>query len=271
MKKKLAFLMAASMLATGALAGCSSDKPADTTGDAGSDQQQTADQGNATPTTNGTLRMGTNAAFPPYEMVDDNNQVIGIDAEIAAAVADKLGMSLEITNMEFDSLIPALSADQIDIVLAGMTVTDERLESVDFTDSYATGVQSIIVPEGSDIATPEDLTGKKVGVQTGTTGDIYCTDDLGEDSVQRFENGVVATQALVNGQIDAVVIDNEPAKSFVEANEGLVIVDTAYAIEDYAAAVNKGNTELLDKVNGALKELKDEGKLDQIIKTYIHD
>ncbi|MCI6720732.1 MAG: basic amino acid ABC transporter substrate-binding protein [Butyricicoccus sp.] len=267
MKRKLAFLMAASLIATGALAGCggSKDAAADANQDAAADAQQPAE------TTGGTLRMGTNATFPPYESVDDNNNVVGIDADIAAAVAEKLGMQLEITNMEFDSLIPALNADQIDIIFAGMTITEERKESVDFSDSYATGIQSIIVPENSDIASPDDLAGKKVGVQTGTTGDIYCTDDLGEECVQRFESGVVATQALVNGQIDAVVIDNEPAKAYVAANEGLKIVETAYAVEDYAAAINKGNTELLDKVNGALKELKDEGKLDEIIKTYIHE
>ena len=275
MKRKLAFLMAASLIATGALAGCggSKDAAADANQDAAADANQdaAADAQQPAETTGGTLRMGTNATFPPYESVDDNNNVVGIDADIAAAVAEKLGMQLEITNMEFDSLIPALNADQIDIIFAGMTITEERKESVDCSDSYATGIQSIIVPENSDIASPDDLAGKKVGVQTGTTGDIYCTDDLGEECVQRFENGVVATQALVNGQIDAVVIDNEPAKAYVAANEGLKIVETAYAVEDYAAAINKGNTELLDKVNGALKELKDEGKLDEIIKTYIHE
>ncbi len=275
MKRKLAFLMAASLIATGALAGCggSKDAAADANQDAAADANQdaAADAQQPAETTGGTLRMGTNATFPPYESVDDNNNVVGIDADIAAAVAEKLGMQLEITNMEFDSLIPALNADQIDIIFAGMTITEERKESVDFSDSYATGIQSIIVPENSDIASPDDLAGKKVGVQTGTTGDIYCTDDLGEECVQRFESGVVATQALVNGQIDAVVIDNEPAKAYVAANEGLKIVETAYAVEDYAAAINKGNTELLDKVNGALKELKDEGKLDEIIKTYIHE
>ena len=275
MKRKLAFLMAASLIATGALAGCggSKDAAADANQDAAADANQdaAADAQQPAETTGGTLRMGTNATFPPYESVDDNNNVVGIDADIAAAVAEKLGMQLEITNMEFDSLIPALNADQIDIIFAGMTITEERKESVDFSDSYATGIQSIIVPENSDIASPDDLAGKKVGVQTGTTGDIYCTDDLGEECVQRFENGVVATQALVNGQIDAVVIDNEPAKAYVAANEGLKIVETAYAVEDYAAAINKGNTELMDKVNGALKELKDEGKLDEIIKTYIHE
>lgn len=278
MKRNLAFLMAASLLATGALAGCGGNGA-----DADANTGDAAQAGDAAPAA-GTLRMGTNATFPPYEMVDDQNNVIGIDADIAAAVAEKLGMELEIINMEFDSLIPALAADQVDLVLAGMTVDPERAEQVDFTDSYATGVQAVIIPESSaapvktvkDETTGEDvevvdLTGLKVGVQTGTTGDIYCTDDLGEEFVQRFESGIVATQALVNGQIDAVVIDNEPAKAYVEANEGLKIVETAYAVEDYAGAVAKGNTELLDKVNGALTELKNEGKLDEIIAQYIHE
>lgn len=281
MKRNLAFLMAASLLATGALAGCGGNG-ADADANTGDAAQ--ADDAAQAEVTGGTLRMGTNATFPPYEMVDDQNNVIGIDADIAAAVADKLGMELEIINMEFDSLIPALAADQIDIALAGMTVNPERAEQVDFTDSYATGIQVVIIPEDSaapvktvkDETTGEDvevidLTGLKVGVQTGTTGDIYCTDDLGEEFVQRFESGIVATQALVNGQIDAVVIDNEPAKAYVEANEGLKIVETAYAVEDYAGAVAKGNTELLDKVNGALAELKSEGKLDEIIAQYIHE
>ncbi|MCI7126407.1 MAG: basic amino acid ABC transporter substrate-binding protein [Agathobaculum sp.] len=217
----------------------------------------------------GTLRMGTNAAFPPYEFMDENNQVAGIDAEIAAAIADKLGMELQITDMAFDSLIPALQSDTIDIVLAGMTVTEERAESVDFTDSYSTGVQVIIVPEGSPITTPDDLAGKTIGVQSGTTGDIYCTGDYGQENVKQFENGAMAVAALANGQVDCVVIDNEPAKAFVAANEGLVILDTEYITEDYAAAVNKGNTELLDKVNAAMAALKEDGTIDAIVGKYI--
>ena len=218
----------------------------------------------------GTLRMGTNATFPPYEFVGDDGNVQGIDADIAAAIADKLGMKVEITDMEFDSLIPALQSDTIDVALAGMTVTPERQESVDFSDSYAKGVQVIIVPEGSDIQTPDDLEGKNIGVQTGTTGDIYCTDDYGQDHVKQFNNGPLAVAALVNGQIDCVVIDQEPAKNYVAANSGLKILDTSYADEDYAIAIKKGNTELLDKVNGALKELGEDGTLQSIVDKYIN-
>lgn len=221
-----------------------------------------------------TLTMGTNAAFPPYEMVDENNNIIGIDAEIAAAVAEKLGMKLEIKDMAFDSLITAVSTGNVDVVLAGMTVTPERMEAVNFSDSYATGIQVVIVPEDSSIASIDDMAGKKIGVQSGTTGDIYCSSapedgGFGEDAVSRYDNGALAVAALKNGQVDCVVIDNEPAKNFVAANEGLKILDTEYAVEDYAAAIAKENTELLEQFNTALAELKAEGKIDEIVGKYI--
>lgn len=218
-----------------------------------------------------TLVMGTNAAFPPYEFVNDDGSFGGIDVDIAKAIADKLGMKLEIKDMEFDSLISAIEGGAIDVALAGMTVTDERKESVNFSESYAKGVQSIIVLEGSDIATADDLSSDiKIGVQAGTTGDIYCTDDFGEDAVKQYKNGALAVEALKNGQVDCVVIDNEPAKSYVAANEGLVILDTAYAEEDYAIAIGKTNDELLNKINDALAELKADGTLDKIVATYIN-
>ena len=254
----LSMVLAGSMLLTG----CGGSKTADSSSDAQDSTTSTSADG-------GTLRMGTNATFPPYEFVGDDGNVQGIDADIAAAIADKLGMKLEITDMEFDSLIPALQSDTIDMALAGMTVTPERQESVDFSDSYAKGVQVIIVKDGSDIASPDDLEGKSIGVQTGTTGDIYCTDDYGQENVKQFNNGPLAVAALVNGQIDCVVIDQEPAKNYVAANSGLKILDTAYADEDYAIAIKKGNTELLDKVNGALKELQDDGTVQSIVDKYI--
>ena len=254
----LSMVLAGSMLLTG----CGGSKTADSSSDAQDSTTSTSADG-------GTLRMGTNATFPPYEFVGDDGNVQGIDADIAAAIADKLGMKLEITDMEFDSLIPALQSDTIDVALAGITVTPDRQENVDFSDSYAKGVQVIIVKDGSDIASPDDLEGKSIGVQTGTTGDIYCTDDYGQENVKQFNNGPLAVAALVNGQIDCVVIDQEPAKNYVAANSGLKILDTAYADEDYAIAIKKGNTELLDKVNGALKELKDDGTLQSIVDKYI--
>ena len=215
------------------------------------------------------LVMGTNAAFPPYEFVDDNNKIVGIDAEIAEAVANKMGYELEIKDMEFDSLITAVSTHSIDFALAGMTVTDERKESVNFSDTYAKGVQVIIVKEGSDIKDVDGLEGKTIGVQAGTTGDIYCTDDFGEDCVKQFNNGALAISALNNDQVDCVVIDNEPAKNFVAANEGLVILETAYAEEDYAAAIAKDNEQLLADFNKALAELKADGTIGNIIEKYI--
>ncbi len=216
-----------------------------------------------------TLTMGTNAAFPPYEYVDDDGNIVGIDAEIAAALAEKLGMELEIKDMEFDSLITACAGGSVDVVLAGMTVTDERKESVNFSDSYATGIQVIIVKEGSEIATADDLEGKIIGVQSGTTGDIYCTDDYGQDYVKQYNNGALAVEALKNDQVDCVIIDNEPAKNFVAANEGLKILETEYVTEDYAIAIAKENTELLEKINTAMAELKADGTIDDIINKYI--
>ena len=219
--------------------------------------------------TDNTLTMGTNAAFPPYEFVDDDGKIVGIDAEIAAAIAEKLDMELEIKDMDFDSLITACAGGSVDVVLAGLTVTDERKESVNFSDTYATGVQVIIVKEDSAIASVDDLEGKMIGVQAGTTGDIYCTDEFGQDNVKQYNNGALAVAALNNDQIDCVIIDNEPAKSFVAANTGLKILDTEYAVEDYAIAVAKENTELLDKINDAMAELKADGTIDKIVSKYI--
>lgn len=264
--KKLSIAMLSMVLAGSMLLTACGGGNTQATEDTGSDTQQSETAEN---TEGGVLRMGTNATFPPYEYVDENNEVAGIDADIAAAIADKLGMELEITDMAFDSLIPALQSDTIDIVLAGMTVDPERAESVNFTDSYATGVQVIIVPEGSDIASPDDLEGKNIGVQTGTTGDLYCTDDYGQEFVKQFDNGPLAVAALLNGQVDCVVIDNEPAKNYVAANEGLKILDTAFANEDYAAALAKEDTELFEQVNTAIQELKEDGTIASIIEKYI--
>ena len=216
----------------------------------------------------GVLTMGTNATFPPYEY-KDGDDVVGIDAEIAQALADKLGLQLEIVDMDFDSLVASVQSGKIDMSLAGMTVTEERKQNVDFTDSYATGVQVIIVKEDSDIASADDLEGKLIGVQQGTTGHLYCADDFGEDNVIPYANGATAVQALLQGKVDCVVIDQEPAKAFVEANEGLKILETAYTTEDYAAAVSKDNPALTAALNSALQELKDDGTIQGILDKYI--
>ena len=221
------------------------------------------------------LTMATNAEFPPYEFMEDG-KIAGIDAEIAQAIADKLGKELVIENVDFDSLIPGVQSNKYDFVMAGMTVTDERKEQVDFSQTYATGVQVIIVKEDSAIKTADDLfadgANNKIGVQLATTGDLYCTwdiEDEGLGSVERYNKGADAIMALNSGKVDCVVIDNEPAKVFVENNPGLKILDTEYITEDYAIAVSKDAPELLKAIDGALGELIADGTVAKIVEKYI--
>ena len=223
----------------------------------------------------GVLIMGTNAEFPPYEYIE-NNEIVGIDAEIAAAIAEKLGLELRIENMEFDSIISSVKGGKVDIGAAGMTVTPERLEEVSFTTTYATGVQVVIVTEDSAITSVDDLFAEganhTIGVQLATTGDLYSTwdiEDEGLGTVDRYNKGADAVMALKSGKVDCVIIDNEPAKAFVAENEGLKILDTEYAIEDYAIAINKDNAELLEAVDKALQELIADGTVQSIIDKYI--
>ena len=203
-------------------------------------------------------------------MTTDAGGFEGIDVEVAAAIAEKLGLELVVDDMGFDAALTAVQTGQSDIAMAGITITEERLEVMDFSDSYATGIQVVIVKEGSPIATVDDLANAEmIGTQKTTTGSIYCTDDYGVEHVTEFETGALAVMALVNGQVDAVVIDNEPAKSFVAANEGLVILDTEYAVEDYAIGFAKGNTALKDAVNAAMAELQADGTFQAIVDSYI--
>lgn len=254
MKKFLAVLLAALMICISFVA-CSSEKKSDDT--------------NTDTDTQETLTMATNAEFPPYEY-KEGDKVVGIDAEVAQAIADKLGMKLEIVDTKFDAIIPGVQSGKYDMGMAGMTVTPDREQSVAFSDSYATGIQSIIVKQGSAIKSVDDLSEKtKIGVQLGTTGDIYAKDDFGDEAVQEYDKGADAVQALLAGKIDCVIIDNEPAKSFVAANEGLEILKTSYAEEDYAICFKKDNTELQKKVNDALKELIADGTLQKIVNKYI--
>ena len=275
MKKILSVLLAAGMVLSVTACGASSESTAlsdDATSET-STQSETATSeaasGDFTTVTDGVLTMSTNAAFPPYEMTTDTGDFEGIDVEIAGAIADKLGLELQIDDMDFDAALLAVQQGKSDMVMAGVTVTDDRLLVMNFTDSYASGIQSVIVPEDSDIASIDDMQGKLIGTQRGTTGNIYCTDDFGEENVVAYDNGLTAVQALMNGQVDCVVIDNAPAQEFVEANPGLKILDTEYANEDYAIGVNKDNTALLDAINGALAELKADGTVDSIIAKYI--
>ncbi len=214
------------------------------------------------------LTMATNAEFPPYEYVE-GDKIVGIDAEIAALIADELGMELKIVDVAFESIIPGVQAGKYDMGMAGMTVTEDRLKDVSFSDSYATGIQAVIVTEDSDIKTIDDIEGKKIGVQTATTGDIYASGDYGEEAITRYDNGAVAVQALIAGKVDCVIIDNQPALSYVAANKGLKILDTEYAVEDYAICFAKENTELQEKVNTALEKLIADGSVQQVIDKYI--
>ena len=228
-----------------------------------------------TTVTPGKLTMSTNASFPPYEMVADDGSFEGIDIEVAGAIAQKLGLELQVDDMGFDAALQAAQTGKSDMVMAGVTVTEERQAVMDFSNSYANGVQVVIVKEDSPIQTLDDLANANmIGCQMGTTGYIYCSDTVenggyGEDHVTPYDDGAAAVQALVNGQIDAVVIDNMPAQEYVAANPGLRILDTEYANEDYAIGVAKGNTALVDAVNGALAELTADGTIQSIIEKYI--
>ena len=275
MKKLSAMLMAGAMMMSLAACGSSASSASSeavSSEAASSEVASSADSSEAaelTTVTPGKLTMSTNAAFPPYESTDDNGNFVGIDVDVAAAIAEKLGLELQVDDMDFDAALLAAQNGKSDLVMAGVTVTEDRQLVMDFSDSYATGIQSIIVKEDSDIATPDDLADKMIGTQRGTTGYIYCSDDFGDEHVTPYDDGLTAVQALVNGQVDAVVIDNAPAKEFVAANPGLKILDTSYAEEDYAIGVAKGNTAMLDAINGALEELKNDGTLQAIIDKYI--
>ena len=303
--KKIASLLAAVMLLTATLAGCGnsgsgssttdtstsstvsetsaseSESSSEAAGDETSSEAsatEAGDYGEFTTIEEGKLIMSTNAQFPPYEMVADGEGFNGtgfegIDVEIASAIADKLGLELQIDDMEFDSALLAVQNNTADVMLAGLSYSEERDEVVDFTDSYATGVQVVIVKEGSDV-TMDNLGEKMIGTQRGTTGYIYASDTpenggYGEDHVLAYDNGATAVQALMNGQIDAVIIDEAPAKEFVAANEGLTILPGNWVEEQYCAAVNEGNTALQNAINTALNELMDDGTVQEILDKYI--
>ena len=279
MISRRSFLAAAGLsvaaLALTACGGSSSSVASSVASSASSEAASTsAAAGELTTVMAGKLTMATNATFPPYEMTTDSGDIEGIDVDTAKAIAEKLGLELQIDDMDFDAALLSVQQGKADIAMAGITVTDERKAVMAFSDSYATGIQSIIVPEGSDIASPDDLAGKKIGTQRGTTGYIYCSDTpenggFGEEHVTAYDDGATAVKALLNGQVDCVVIDNAPAQEYVKANPGLKILDTEFANEDYAIGVAKGNTALLDAINGALKELIDDGTVQSIIDKYI--
>lgn len=251
-----------------------SEAPASSAAEESQAPASSAAEGEITTVSEGELHMATNATFPPYESVADDGSFEGIDVEVATAIAEKLGLTLIVDDMDFTSVITSVQTGKEDIAMAGLTVTDERKENVDFTTTYATGVQVVIVPEDSDIASIDDLEGKLIGCQDGTTGYIYCSADpedggYGEENVTAFSSGANAVQALLTGKIDCVVIDSEPAQAFVDANEGLKILDTEFANEDYAIAVSKDNPALREAIDAALQELIADGTVQSIIDKYI--
>lgn len=271
MKKFIALTLSLIMVLS-LFAACGEAAKTNDTPDTGATDASTTEATVLTTVEEGKLIMATNAFFPPYEFYE-GEKIVGIDAEIAEAIAEKLGLELVIDNMEFNSIITAVTTGAADFGLAGMTVTEDRLKEVDFSISYASGVQAIVVKEGSAITTVDDLYAEgaafKVGVQLGTTGDIYASDDFGADLVTQYNNGNEAILALQKGDVDCVIIDNEPAKAFVNANEGLVVLDTAYAEEDYAACFAQDNDALCEAVNAAIEELITDGTIDAIIEKYI--
>ena len=308
--KKISLLLAALLVLTVALCACGSDTTSSASSEAGSavssevsseasseansevsseaasevsseasaSETAAGDYGEFETVEEGKLIMSTNAQFPPYELVSDGEGFNGtgfegIDVEIASAIADKLGLELQIDDMDFDSALVAVQNGSSDVVLAGLSYSEERDEILDFTDSYATGVQVVIVKEGSDV-TLDNLGEKMIGTQRGTTGYIYASDTpenggYGEDHVSGYDNGATAVQALVNGQVDAVIIDEAPAKEYVAANEGLTILPGNWVEEQYCAAVNEGNETLLNAINTALNELIEDGTVEEIIAKYI--
>lgn len=278
MKKILAMAMAVVMaLGLSACGGSNSAASSSAAGSVSGSASGSVSNGDPafTTVTPGKLTMSTNASFPPYEMVADDGSFEGIDIEVAGAIAQKLGLELQVDDMGFDAALQAAQTGKSDMVMAGVTVTEERQAVMDFSNSYANGVQVVIVKEGSPIQTVDDLANANmIGCQMGTTGYIFCSDTpenggFGEDHVTPYDDGAAAVQALMNGQIDAVVIDNKPAQEYVAANPGLKILDGEFTNEDYAIGVAKGNTALLDAINGALEELTNDGTIQSIVDKYI--
>jgi ABC-type amino acid transport substrate-binding protein len=274
MKKRMTRLISAAVIGAMALGlaacGSSADKSGTSGGASSAASSTSAESTSVSTVEKGKLHMATNAQFPPYEMTKDDGGYEGIDVEIAEAIAKKLDLTLVVDDMDFSAVVTSVQSGKEDMAMAGLTVNDERKKNVDFTDTYAKGIQKIIVKKGSSIKTAKDLKkAEKIGVQEGTTGATYCTDDFGADHVTAYTNGATAVQALVSGKADAVVIDSEPAKEFVKNNDGLKILDSSYVEEEYAIGINKKNPELRKAINSALDELKEDGTVQKIIDKYI--
>lgn len=212
------------------------------------------------------LVMVTEATFPPYEF-REGNQIVGIDVDLMREVAKKIGKELVVEDMSFDSVISAVVTGKADVSASGITVTEERKRQAGFSIPYFTAAQVIIVPKNSPVKDRTGLKGKRIGVQHGTTGDLYVTKHIQQP--ERFPNGALAVAALDAGKLDAVVLDGEPSKVHVSLRKNLHILKEPLTTEEYAVAVSKKNTELLNQVNAVIRELKESGKLAEITKKYI--
>ena len=274
--KRLLALSLAAIMTLGLLTACGNQDAAQTEGTG--EQTQGAEAESAGEVSevleDGILTVGTNAEFPPFEFVDDSGQPDGFDVALIKAIGEKLGVEVEIENMEFDALVASIG-NKIDVAIAGMTVTDERKENADFSDPYYDALQYVILPEGSEIAAFDDLAGKTIGVQLGTTGDFIASDDVDGAEVKQYNKGVDAVNDLLNGRLDCVIIDKNPALVFAGKFEGqLTAVDGEqfnFGVENYAIAMPKGDTALAAQINGALKELKEDGTFDELVKKYIEE
>ena len=276
MKKAIAMLLA-TVMCTAMLTGCGSDSAANESTQASeSSVAETvaatteAAATEAASTEGGVLVFGTNAEFPPFEYVGDDGEPDGFDVALIKAVGEKLGKEVQVENMEFDSLVSSIG-NRIDGAIAGMTVTEERKAEVDFSDPYYEAVQFVIVAADSDIAAADDLKNKTIGCQLGTTG-MFLAEDIEGATAQTYNRAIDAVNDLVNGRVDAVIIDKNPAEVFNTKFEGKVkIMDGAnfgFETEEYAIALPKGS-ELVEQVNQALADLKADGTFDALVSQYI--
>ena len=272
--KKIATLLAALMIMTAAFAGCSgsNNSSASESSDSSASQSSTVEESSASEEEDSEA---STAETGEFTTIEEGKLIMATNAQFAGAIADKLGLELQIDDMEFTSALTAVQNNAADVILAGLTYNEERDEVLDFTESYSTGVQVVIVTEDSDITSPDDLANDKmIGTQAGTTGWSYASASpedggYGEDHVNGYDSGALAVQALLNGQIDAVIIDDAPAQEFVKANEGLKILETPWITEDYCAAVDEGNEALLNAINNALVEMIEDGTVQEILDKYI--
>ncbi len=267
MKKNL-ILIAAAVSAMAILSGCGSKKEETSAANTTVAESSTAAETKASEEKS-VLTMATNAEFEPWEF-HDGDDIIGIDAEVAEAIADKLGMELKIEDMAFDAVIPSIASGKCDIGMAAISVTEERKASVDFSDSYAdSALQILVKKDNTEITGVDSLEGKKIGAQNGTTGDLKASDLVGDENVERFPSYFEAVQSLKQGKIDAIIIDKAPAKAFLSQNDDIMQAGEDLDLEEYAIAIKKGNTELQEKLNKAIEELKADGTFDKIVDKYI--